>query len=393
MDFTYVKQLMKQLTETGPAGNAITVTLDGKKVFEHYEGMADVEAGRPIAPDTVYRMFSDSKVMTAAAALILYERGVYLLDDPVSEYLPEFSDLKVAAYEDNGIMESLRPAKNTLTVHDCFRHTTGLTYAGTLNKTQQKLLEVQGGLMKKGPYTLETLMKAIAAEVPLLYEPGTRFHYGLSIDLLGRLVEVWSGKTLGQFVHDEITGPLGMDETSFSFKGTQKERLCAVYNRENGELKRYQSRADAYYEPAFVCDMGGQGLLSTVGDYSKFMSMLACGGRLGDVKILGRHTVDLMRKNHLTPEQTRGLHNTLYRWPQLKGHGYGLGVSMITDPAAAGLCAPDAFGWSGMAGTRTLADTGERLSIVYAHQCLPNDKNLDWYSHPRIINAVYAALD
>ena len=125
MDFTYVKQLMTHLTETGPAGNAITVTLDGKKVFEHYEGMADVEAGRPIAPDTVYRMFSDSKVMTAVAALILYERGVYLLDDPVSEYLPEFSDLKVAAYEDNGIMESLRPAKNTLTVHDCFRHTTG----------------------------------------------------------------------------------------------------------------------------------------------------------------------------------------------------------------------------------------------------------------------------
>ncbi|MBR2743445.1 MAG: beta-lactamase family protein [Clostridia bacterium] len=392
MDFKNVRELMKRLTETGPAGNAITVTVEGKKVFEHYEGMADVEAGRPTGPDTVFRMFSDSKVMTAVAALILYERGVYLLDDPVAAYLPEFSELKVAAYEDNGIIETLRPAKNVLKVRDCFCHTTGLTYAGKLNMTQQKLLEVQGGLMAGGPYTLEQLMKAIAKEVPLLYEPGTRFHYGLSVDLLGRLVEVWSGKTLGQFIKDEITGPLGMEETSFSFKGDQKDRLCAIYNRENGELKRYQSRADAFYDPRFICDMGGQGLISTAGDYAKLMSMLANGGTLDGVRILGKNTIDLMRQNHLTWEQTQGLHNTLYRWPQLKGHGFGLGVSMIIDPAAAGVYAPCAFGWSGMAGTKTLADPANKLAIVYAHQCLPNDKNLDWYTHPRIVNAVYAAL-
>ncbi|NLW78648.1 MAG: beta-lactamase family protein [Ruminococcaceae bacterium] len=393
MDFTQVKELMKRFVGTGPAGNAISVSLNGKQVFEHYEGLADVEAVRGIGPDTVYRIFSSSKEFTAAAALILYERGIYLLDDPVADYLPEFANVRIAPYENNGVMEKTRPAQKPIRVRDCFCMATGLTYAGNLNYTQVKMGEVQGRLIVAGPHTLAELMKAFAEEVPLMFEPGTSWNYGMSIDLLGRLIEVWSGKSLGQFMQDEIFEPLGMPDTGFYYKGTMRERLAAPYYRENGQLVRFDNPMDFYYEPAFGCELGGQGLLSTLPDYTRFGQMLAMGGTLNGVRILGPRTIDLMRRNHLTPQQMAAFNNTSFRWSQVVGHGYGLGVRTMIDPAAAGANSVNEFGWSGMAGTWGCYDPVEKLSVQYMHQCMPNDQNLDWYCHPRIRNAVYAALD
>ncbi|MDR1616684.1 MAG: beta-lactamase family protein [Syntrophomonadaceae bacterium] len=392
MDFSNLKELLKRFTKIGPAGCAVSVSLDGKQKFAHYEGFADVDAQRLINSETVYRMFSSSKEMTAVAALILFERGAYLLNDPVYEYLPEFRDIKIAPYEANGALESIRPAKEVIRVRDAFCMTTGLTYAGTLNHTQIKTAEVQGRLIAGGEHTLAELMKAIAEEVPLMFEPGDSWNYGMSIDLLGRLIEIWSGKSLGQFLQYELFNPLGMKDTSFFFKGNQRERLAVAYGRGNGDLVRYENPMDAFYEPAFKCELGGQGLLSTLADYTKFGQMLASGGTIDGVRILGSHTIDLMRQNHLTPRQLEGFRNTRYRWPHLLGYGYGLGVRTIIDKVTAGASSGNEFGWSGLAGTWGCYDTKEKLSIQYMHQLLPNSQNMDLYCHPRLRNVIYGCL-
>jgi CubicO group peptidase (beta-lactamase class C family) len=378
--------LLKSFVEKGPAGCACSVTYQGKTVFEDYIGYADLEREKPILPDSIYRIFSNTKLVTCAAALILYERGLFLLTDPLEEYLPEFKEPKVYSSNKNGDL-SISPASRSIMVKDLFMMTSGLTYPGEGNETERQVkMALNNFVNSKGSENLDVrALSQMLSKVPLAFEPGTQWQYGYSHDVLGALIEVVSGKSIGQFLKDEIFDPLEMKDTFFRIPEEKKERLCSLYNRnENGELTK-NSLMDGNYQPEAKFESGGGGLLSTLRDYSRFAQMLANGGELNGVKILGRKTIELMSTNHLQPEVLQ-----YFNWDFLKGYGYGLGVRVMIDPPLGGSNSSiGEFGWCGLAGTWVMIDPKEKLSAVYMQQMLPN---FEAYHHPRLRSAIYSSL-
>lgn len=379
--------LLRSFVEKGPAGAACSVARGGEILYEEYFGSADLEGNKPIAPDTIYRIYSMTKVITCTAALMLYERGLFLLNDPLEEYLPEFKNPQVYRYNAYGAL-SVSPAAGPIRIKDLFTMTSGITYEGKRLETEREVKKVRDELKRKEaagePYNVRALSKALAA-VPLAFDPGTHWHYGLSHDVLGALIEVLSGKTFGQFLKDEIFDPLGMEDTFFRIPEHKKDRLCSLYNRADDGTLTKNTSLDAHFQPDALFESGGGGLLSTLSDYSKFARVLACGGEWNGVRLLSPHTVRLMATNHLGPQQLAD-----FDWPFLAGYGYGLGVRVMIDPAAGGSNSSiGEFGWCGMAGTWVLIDPKEQLSAVYMQQMLPN---FEAYHQPRLRAAIYGAL-
>ncbi len=388
--FDRLTPLLESFTKHGPAGCSLLVARRGETLYEHYVGYADREAGTPIGPDTIYRIYSMSKVVTCVAALMLYERGAYLLNDPLDEYLPEFKHMQVYQPTGDGKVEAV-PANNPILVKDLFKMTSGLTYPGDQSETQRHTARVAGELERALPVGGETspvraLVKALA-EVPLAFDPGTRWQYGFSHDVLGALIEVLSGKRFSQFLDEEIFGPLGMADTGFRIAEHKRSRLCVVYDRaEDGTLSRNANPGlDVHFQPNAQFESGGAGLLSTLGDYGRFARMLAAGGTLDGAQILGRRTIELMASQHLSPEQQRD-----YNWGWQVGYGYGLGVRVMVDRPLGGSNSPAGeFGWSGLAGTWLSVDPAEELCAVYMQQMLPSDEH---YYQPRLRSAVYGTI-
>ncbi|MGI8384284.1 serine hydrolase domain-containing protein [Robertmurraya sp. P23] len=381
-----LRTLLNSFVEKGPAGCACSVYHQGKQVFEDYIGYEDVETEKPIALDTIYRIYSNTKVVTCVAALKLYERGLFLLNDPIENYLPEFKNPLVYRKNESGEIYT-SPASSSIKVKDLFTMTSGLTYEGDGNETERQVKEALKRVMESGDtnqFDTRSLSKMLA-EIPLAFDPGTKWQYGFSHDILGALVEVLSGKTFGEFLKDEIFDPLEMKDTFFKIPEGKSDRLCSLYDRsENGVLTKNRL-IDGNYQPGTMFESGGAGLLSTLDDYSRFAHMLANGGELDGVKILSRKTVELMSRNHLQPE-----HFSDYNWEYLKGYGYGLGVRVLMNPAEAGSnSSVGEFGWSGLAGTWVLIDPKEKLSAVYMQQMFPN---FEAYHQPRLRSVIYGAL-
>ncbi|WP_416147976.1 serine hydrolase domain-containing protein [Salipaludibacillus sp. HK11] len=379
-----IQPLLKDFVEKGPAGCALSVTHQGEKVFEEYVGLADIQSGIEISSDTIYRVFSMTKVVTCAAALMLYERGLFLLNDPLENYLPEFKDPQVHRRNEKGEIY-VSPASRSIMVKDLFTMTSGLTYNGNNDETERQVQVAISTLTKQDEnFGLRSACKALA-QVPLAFDPGSQWRYGFSHDILGALIEVLSGKPFGEFLQDEIFQPLAMHDTFFRIPAHKKHRLCSLYNRDdNGHLIK-NSDMDKYIEPTAKFESGGAGLLSTLDNYSRFAHTLANGGELDGIRILGKKTLDLMATNHLAPE-----HFPQYNWPYLSGYGYGLGVRVMMDPTLGGITSSlGEFGWSGLAGTWVLIDPKEKLSAVYMQQMLPN---FEAYHQPRLRNVIYGAL-
>ncbi len=385
--FKNLTPLLKSFVEKGPAGCACSVIQHGELKYQEFFGYADVETRTAITPDTLYRIFSMTKVITCTAALKLYERGLFLQNDPLEEYLPEFKNLQVYRYTANNSF-SISPAASSIRIKDLFAMTSGLTYDGDDTQTAREVTRLMKGLHKKedeGEKTdLRTFVRALAS-IPLSFDPGTHWRYGLSHDVLAALVEVVSGKKFGQFLKEEIFDPLKMNNTFHRLPEDKKHLLCSFYRRsEDGSLTK-SVEMDRHTRPDDIFEGGGSGLLSTIGDYGRFAQMLAQGGELDSERILGKKTVQLMAANHLNPLQLAD-----YNWDHLAGYGYGLGVRVLIDPAAGGCNGtPGEFGWAGMLGTWTLMDPKEELSIVYMQQMLPS---FEAFHAPRIHNVVYAAL-
>ncbi|WP_370875952.1 serine hydrolase domain-containing protein [Evansella vedderi] len=381
-----LRPLLRSFVEKGPAGCSLSVTYHGEKVFEDYVGFADLETGKEIDADTIYRIYSMTKVVTCAAALKLYERGLFLLNDPLEEYLPEFKNSTVFHKNANGEIYT-SPAIRPILVKDLFTMTSGLTYPGNGDETEREVQKAMDSLRKKEEqgekFTVRDLSKKLAS-IPLVFDPGSQWRYSLSHDVLGAFIEVVSGKVFSGFLKEEIFEPLGMQDTFFQIPEEKKHRLCTLYDRdEKGNLKK-NTVMDSRFQPSF--ESGGAGLLSTLGDYSRFAQMLANGGQLDGVQILGRKTVELMSTNHLQSEQL-----SYYKWPYLAGYGYGLGVRTMMNPALGGSNSSiGEFGWSGLAGTWTLMDPKEKLSAVYMQQMMPN---FEAYHQPRLRNVIYGALN
>ena len=385
--FDKVTELLKSFLEYGPAGCSCAIWKGDTKVYENYVGYADLDTKKPILPDTIFRIYSMSKIITCTAALMLYERGRFLLNDPLYEYLPEFKDMQVYHCRPNGKYYT-SPARNPIRIKDLFTMTSGITYGDMDSESGKEAAKALREALKDEnvaqKYDVRMLCE-ILAKIPLAFEPGTHWHYGYSHDVLGALIEVISGKKFSQFLHDEIFEPLGMKDTFFRIPEEKRDRLCSMYRKEkDGSLKK-ETGMDRFYQPNAIFESGGGGLLSTLEDYGRFARMLVNGRQLDGVRILGRKTVQLMASNHLTPEQIEDI-----TWSHMAGYGYGLGVRVMMNPQKGGINGSiGEFGWSGMAGTWVLMDPTENLTVVFMQQLL---SNLEPYMIPRLRNVIYGCI-
>lgn len=372
--------------ENKVAGCSVQIKAGDEPVYGYYSGYADIETGRPITEDTLYRIYSMTKPVTVTAALQLYEQGKFLLNDPVSAYLPEFKNMQVAQKKENGEYE-LHPAQEELRIRDLFCMTSGMCYDGDSCLTERLTGEFFNSLyqeFEKGSCRTRELVRRAAA-LPLAFEPGSRWKYGISHDILGGLVEEISGERFGEYVRHHICEPLGMTDTAFHMEEEKLARLASLYTQKEGGVKLRTDIFQENYTEKSLCESGGAGLISSLPDYMKFASVLTRGGTSADgVRILGRQTIELMRRDHL------GERRRFMNWPVLSGYSYGLGVRTLVDPAEGGVNGSlHEFGWSGMAGSYVLMDMERELTIVYMQQLVPSTEE---QIHPRLRNIVYGCL-
>ncbi len=376
---------LNELVKNGPAGCGCAVARDGEVLYENYFGYADLESGRKIDAGSIYRQYSSTKVVVCTAAMLLYERGKFLLNDPISDYFPEWKNTLVAEKQPDGSVR-VRPAKRPIEVRDCFSMAMGLGYGGE-DYTHRKMEEVRRELREKyGDYTLQQDIKAMA-QVPFAFDPGEHWMYGFGHELVAGLIEVTSGKKVSEFIREELTEPLEMDSTGYHFFGDTRERLVTAYDI-SGE-KRVPldgNMFDDRFEPEAKYEAGGAGLFSTVHDYLNFTQMLACGGTFKGKRIMGRKTIDVMRTNQLSPVQMQDFVN-----PYLEGYGYGLGVrTRVADRKNTANTSIGEFGWTGFMGTYVAIDPEEKTSVVYMHNSIPNREH---YIHHRVRDMAFGLLD
>lgn len=338
------------------AGVVTLIARLGRVIHRDAYGMADIENREPMTEDTFFRLFSMTKPVTSVALLTLYEQGKFQLRDPLADYLPAFADVKVfAGVAADGKM-ILEDPERAPTMADVFRHTAGFSY-GTGPAPVEALFD-EADLY--GSSSLEELTDKLA-EIPLIYQPGTRWVYSFSHDVQARLVEVLSGMKFEDYVRQRIFEPLGMDEVVFGLPGRLADRFANTYSPgSDGNLEASDTPEDTSYDTAVF---GGTSLAGPVTDYARFAQMLANSGELDGVRILGTKTVDLMDSDHL-PEGVYRTGGSVDR-----GEGYGLGVRVVTDPVKAGnLTSAGTFGWSGAAGTHFIVDRDEGLIALFMIQ-------------------------
>jgi Beta-lactamase class C and other penicillin binding proteins len=377
MDFTPLSQFIDRITAWRIPWAEVLVMYRNETVFRYRAGYADLEAKTPIDENRIIYLYSLTKILTCTAALQLVEKGAILLGDPVSAYLPEFTEVRVRKSQtDDGNTTEL--SEHPITVRDLFTMTAGFSYDLASSSIQEAMERTNG--------RLPTREFAIAlAKEPLLFEPGTRWNYSLCHDVLAALIEQVDGRRFSTYVREEITGPLGMLDTGFYLSEAQRSRLLPQYEYKD-ELGKAVRMDGNWYRIGTEFESGGAGLLSTVSDYSLFLNMLTNRGTSPEgVRILSTASVDLMRTDHLT-EHTRGDYN----WEHHAGYGYGLGVRTHISKAGSGSLSPlGEFGWSGAAGSFAIIDPESQLTVMYAQHLVNNQEP---YVHPRLKNIVYSCL-
>ena len=341
------------------AGANIMVVHKDKEIFFDCYGYADKENKFPVKRDTIFRMFSMTKPVTAVAAMILVERGEIDVRDAVSKYIPAFADQKV--WCDGREV----PAERDITIWDCLNMTTGVPYPDVSFESGKRMDELFKELIarrEKGEVVTTMDYVNHIAQIPLAFQPGERWMYGLSADILGAVIEVVSGKKYGKFLQDEIFLPLGMKDTGFYVPADKEWRFAKNYDMVDGELVPFtRSHLGEYYKADVAFESGGAGLVSTIEDYSHFTRMLVNKGTYNGVRILGRKTVAYMAQNHLRPEQMEALN-----WDSNLGCGYGCLMRVLMDQSAAGTNGSlGEYGWDGWTGNYMIVDPSEELTILY----------------------------
>jgi CubicO group peptidase (beta-lactamase class C family) len=353
--------------ETGKLPGVLTaVARRGEVVHVGRSGFRDVEQAVPLTEDTVFRLYSMTKPVTSVALMQLYEQGLFQLDDPVSRFLPELAELEVWVADG----EPARAA-GPMTVQHLLTHTSGLTY-GFLYETPVDALYRERGVGVFGSSVdLPTMVGALAG-LPLLFEPGTRWNYGVSTDVGGRLVEILSGQNLDRYFGDHILGPLGMVDTGFQVRPDQVGRLAACYAPGRSGLQRIDEPSSFLRPPVFVS--GGGGLVGTAADYLRFCTMLLRRGELDGARILGRKTVELMTVNHLPGGgDLSSMGRPVFSETSYDGIGFGLGFSVMLDPPRAHVIGSRGeFAWGGAASTMFWVDPAEELIGLLLTQLVPS---------------------
>ena len=354
------------------AGWQVVVTRRGQTVHSSVYGSRDLEAGLPVEPDTIWRIYSMTKPITAVTAMSLYEQGRFSLNDELSRYLPEFADMRVLV-GGNADQPKTVPATEPIRVWHLLSHTAGLAYAFTRSSVLDDIYAKAGADPLADTSLDLAAMCARWASLPLLFEPGTAWNYSVATDVLGRLIEVLTGSTLDQAFQETVLGPLGMTETTWSIRPDDRSRLAALYvpNPSTGKALRYDAMGDAALTtPALLS--GGGGLLSTAADYARFTSMLVRGGELDGVRVLGPKTLAFMTRNHLPggaylSQVGRGM----FAETAFDGIGFGLGFGVTADPVAAKVqSAAGEFTWGGYASTAFWVDPTEKLTVQFFTQLI-----------------------
>jgi CubicO group peptidase (beta-lactamase class C family) len=357
-------------------GVVVLVARGGKVAYCESLGVRDPASGASMSQDTIFRIYSMTKPIVSVAVMMLLEQGRLLLSDPLHKFLTAFSDMKVARYGERGDVE-LIPAERPITIHDLLRHTSGLTYE-FIGTGPVPALYNTAKVFRHDQTNAEHA--ATLAGLPLAYQPGTRWDYSRSTDILGRVIEVVSDQSLREFLNVHLMGPLGMVDTDFFAPPEKQDRLAEPFpsDPDSGEPVRLINVRE---RPHF--ESGGGGLVSTVMDYARFCQMLANGGCLGSTRLLSRKTVEFMSADHLG-----GIKGT----SDLLAPGYGFGLGFTVRLATGMAQVPGSvghYGWGGIAGTTFWVDPAEDFFAIMMMQG-PGQRD---YFRPLFRALVYAAFE
>ena len=395
-DFTHLDRLLQSIVQDpcGPVGCACGVAQGDDIVFEGYYGQADREAGRAMDADALFDIWSLTKLVPCTAAMMLFERGAFLLNDPLYEYFPEYRDLDLYVPENRAVWK-LAKAQRPILVKDAFTMACGIPAMGPPDHPSVRAMhEVRARLREEhGKFDLRTEIRAMA-QVPLVFEPGSHWMYSYGHELVAGLIEVCSGLSVGEFMRRNLFDPLGLRDMGYRYEAGWRQRMCAFYNLAEDGTKAPARPGDNFYtpqhEPDDVYEGGGGGLIASLRDFLTFCQCLANGGTLHGVRIIGRKTLDLMRRNQLSPQQLADFYENAQNAVYMPGYGYGLGVRTLLDPAQGyANTSPGEYGWTGGSGTWAAIDPSEQAAVVYMHQMWPNREA---YFHPRVRAAAFGGL-
>jgi CubicO group peptidase (beta-lactamase class C family) len=372
-------------------GWLVLVSRGGRIVHLSTYGQRDIEAGAPVELDSLFRLYSMTKPITSVAAMMLYEEGAFELKDPVSRFIPSFEDVRVYR-SGSALNPATEPAVEPVRVWHLLTHTAGLTYGFHHATPVDAMYRAAGFEWGSPPGTDLAGCCDVWASLPLLFQPGAEWNYSVATDVLGRIVEVASGRSLDDFLAERIFRPLGMADTAFHVTAAEVERLAALYIPEPGTRRALRMDAmgqAALSPPAFLS--GGGGLVSTAADYHRFTQMLLGRGVLDGVRLLGTRTVRYMTRNHLPGDadlETFG--RPLFAETSFDGVGFGLGFSVVDDPAKNKvLSSKGEYAWGGAASTAFWVDPAEEVTALFLTQLLPSSTHP---IRPQLKQLVYQAL-
>ncbi len=374
MKFENIDRLLELYVNSGVPGCSVVVYKDNKEIYRSKAGYADIETQTPISYDNLYYIYSATKVITCTSLMILVGQGKVEIDDPLSKYIPEFKNTPVLNYHTNGTLLGTRQPVREVTIRDLLSMSSGLDYDLNSAPIRRVREETDG----RCP-TLQT-MRALA-EKPLCHEPGEHYKYSLSHDVIGAVIEVVSGMTLGEFMKKHIFDILGMESTTFKLNDNDKSRMATLYKFDTAEGKAVPASSNVYVLGSEY-ESGGAGLISSVEDYAKFVDALACGG-IGATggRIISPELLELMRQNQFTDQRAIDFVDTKV------GFGYGLGVRVHIDKSKSLLPTPiGEFGWGGAAGANMLIDPVNHLSMFYVQHLLASPVK----TRTRIVNVLYS---
>jgi CubicO group peptidase (beta-lactamase class C family) len=378
-----LSDVLRQYVADGQlAGAVVLVARRGRVPYFESFGMRDREAGDPMSPDALFRIASQTKAIVSVAVMMLQEEGALLISDPVAKHLPEFANTTVAVAAANGGAYALVDARRRITIRDLLTHTAGIGYGGGVAADRWAAAGIQGWYFADRDEAIGETVARMGA-LPFDAQPGERFVYGYSTDILGALVERVSGTMLDAFLRERILEPLDMHDTAFYPARNERVRLATVYSAANGGLERAPDPGGMVGQGAYVegprrSFSGGAGLVSTAADYARFLQMLLDGGELDGVRILSPTTVRLMTADHI---------GARYDTP---GAGFGLGFQVTTDVGQLGRPGSiGEFGWGGAYHSTYWVDPREELVVVYMTQLIPAG-GLD--DHGKVRALVYQAI-
>jgi CubicO group peptidase (beta-lactamase class C family) len=366
-------------------GAIMMIQRNGKTVYFNSFGVRDPATKATMTPDTIFRIYSMSKPITTVAAMMLVEEGKLQLDDPLSKYIPVFADVKVGVEhkgEDGAMALDLVPVKRPITIQDLMRHTSGLTY-GFFGEGLVKKAYVDAHLSEGDVDNAEFVQRL--AKLPLVYQPGTTWDYSQSVDVLGRVIEVISGKSLYQFEKERLLDPLGMKDTGFYVTDPEKKALVAEPFPNDRKIGNGAEMGDPRVPQKL--ESGGGGMVSTIGDYARFAAMILNGGVLDGKRYLSPKTIAYMGANHIGPGS--GVVPGPYYLPG-PGFGFGLGFAVRTDVGVSPYeGSVGEMNWSGAGGTTFWVDPRENMFVVFMAQTVTQRARI----RTTLKNLVYSAFD